>query len=137
VGSYGAVALVLIVAVKLTAYSALLKQSNCIAALILTPALGRWSILLLTATIPYARPTPSVVHGMGKRPLFWGTGLLLCSLLVAMSVRAWVAAAAVTLTSAAFGFYCKRRIQGITGDTLGANLQLCETASLLTFLWTW
>ena len=37
--------------------------------------------------------------------------------------------------TAAFGFYCRRRIAGITGDTLGANLQLCESAALLTFLW--
>lgn len=137
IGSYGGVALVLIVALKLTAYAALLNQTNCVPALILAPAFGRWSVLLLTATVPYARPTGSVVQGMGKRSLFWGTGLLLSSVVVAMSVRAWAATATVILASAASGFYCKRRIQGITGDTLGANLQLCETVSLLTFLWKW
>ncbi len=53
-----------------------------------------------------------------------------------MSGRAWVAMAAVVTVTAAFGFYCRRRIAGITGDTLGANLQLCESAALLAFLWT-
>jgi cobalamin synthase len=43
--------------------------------------------------------------------------------------------AVVAAVSAAFGFYCRRRIGGITGDTLGANLQLCESAALLAFLW--
>jgi adenosylcobinamide-GDP ribazoletransferase len=135
IGSYGGVALVVLVALKVTAYDALLKQSNWIPALILTPALGRWSILLLTATLPYARPSASVADGMGKRPLFWGTAVIAVTLVAAMSGRAWIATAAVGAVTASFGFYCHRRIAGITGDTLGANLQLCECAALLTFLW--
>ena len=135
IGSYGGVALVVLVALKVTAYDALLKQSNWIPALILTPTLGRWSILLLTATLPYARPSASVADGMGKRPLFWGTAVIGVTLVAAMSSRAWIATAAVVAVTASFGFYCHRRIAGITGDTLGANLQLCESAALLTFLW--
>jgi cobalamin 5'-phosphate synthase/cobalamin synthase len=136
IGSYGGLALALVVALKVMAYAALLKQSNWIPALILTPALGRWSILLLTAALPYARPSPSAIDGMGKRSLFWGTGAILIAMVVAMSGRAWVAMAAVVMVTAAFGFYCRRRIAGITGDTLGANLQLCESAALIAFLWT-
>jgi cobalamin 5'-phosphate synthase/cobalamin synthase len=135
IGSYGGMALVVFVALKVTAYAALLKQSNWMAALILTPALGRWSILLLTATLPYARPSASVVEGMGKRPLLWGTLVIAVALVSVMSGRAWIAAAVVVAVTAAFGFYCRRRIAGITGDTLGANVQLCESAALLTFLW--
>jgi adenosylcobinamide-GDP ribazoletransferase len=143
IGSYGGMALVTLVALKVTAYAALLTRSNWIAALILTPALGRWSILLLTATLPYARPSASAIDGIGKRSLLWGTGVVLVAMIVAMiattatttSVRAWVAMAAVVAVTAAFGFYCRRRIAGITGDTLGANLQLCESAALLTFIW--
>jgi cobalamin 5'-phosphate synthase/cobalamin synthase len=135
IGSYGGVALVVFVALKVTAYAALLKQSNWILALILTPALGRWSILLLTATLPYARPSPSVAAGMGKRPLFWGTLVIAVALASAMSGRALVACATVGVVTACFGLYCRRRIAGITGDTLGANVQLCESAALLTFLW--
>jgi hypothetical protein len=44
--------------------------------LILAPALGRWSILLLTATLPYFRLSASVIEGMGKLPLFWGTATI-------------------------------------------------------------
>jgi cobalamin synthase len=40
------------------------------------------------------------------------------------------------MVSAYFGVYCRRKIGGITGDTLGANVQLCECAALLAFLWT-
>jgi adenosylcobinamide-GDP ribazoletransferase len=136
IGSYGGLALAALVALKVTAYAALLKQSNWIPALILTPALGRWSILLLAATLPYARPSASAIAGMGKRSLIWGTGVIVIAMIAASSTRAWIALAVVVAVTAAFGFYCRHRIGGITGDTLGANLQLCESATLLTFLWT-
>ena len=126
-------------ALKVTTYAALLTRNNWIAALILTPALGRWSILLLTATLPYARPSASAIEGMGKRSLLWGTGLVSVAMIAATiattSGRAWIAMAAVVVVTAVFGCYCRRRIAGITGDTLGANLQLCESAALLTFIW--
>jgi adenosylcobinamide-GDP ribazoletransferase len=50
--------------------------------------------------------------------------------------RGGLAAVAVVVVSAGFGLYCRRRIGGITGDTVGANLQLCECAALVVFLWT-
>ncbi len=122
IGSYGGVALVLVVALKVAAYSEILMRGNWMPALILTPALGRWSILLLAAVLPYARPSASAIQGMGKRSLVLGSVLMVGAVGAGMSVRGWIAMAAVVLVSACFGFYCKRRIQGITGDTLGANL---------------
>jgi adenosylcobinamide-GDP ribazoletransferase len=135
IGSYGGFALAAVVVLKVTAYAALLNQNNWIAALILTPAMGRWAILLLAATLPYARASESVTEGMGKRSLLWGTAVILVALVAAMSLRACMAMVSIVVVTALFGFYCRRRIAGITGDTLGANLQLCESATLLTFLW--
>jgi len=135
IGSYGGAALVLAMTLKIAAIAALLGQSHWASALILTPALGRWSILLLTASLPYARSTESLITGIGKRPLLWGTGLIAISLIAATSLRAWIALGAVPLVSAGFGWYCRRRIAGITGDTLGANLELCESIALLAFIW--
>jgi adenosylcobinamide-GDP ribazoletransferase len=136
IGSYGGFALAAVVALKVTAYAALLNQGNWIAALILTPAVGRWSMLLLTATLPYARQSESVTEGMGKSSLLWGTAMISVALVAALSVRACIAMVSTVAVTAIFGFYCRRRIAGITGDTLGANLQLCESAALLTFLWS-
>jgi cobalamin 5'-phosphate synthase/cobalamin synthase len=137
IGSYGGVALALVVAMKVTAYAALLDRSHWIPAVILTPALGRWSILLLTGILPYARPTPSAIQGMGKRSLFLGTVSILAVIIAEMSPQPWIAMGAVIVMSAVFGLYCKHKIAGITGDTLGASVQLCETVSLLAFLWRW
>jgi len=135
IGSFGGTALAVCVAVKVTAYAALLGQSNWIPALILTPALGRWSTLILTATYRYAGPGASVADGMGKRALALGTTLIAVALASAASSRALIAAIIVALVTACFGLYCRRRIGGITGDTLGANVELCECAALLVFLW--
>lgn len=135
IGSYGGVALALLVALKVTAYAALLQQSNWIPGLILIPALGRWSILLLTAALPYARESASVVDGIGKRSLAWGTLAMAAALFAARSGRAWIATAVVVAVTAVFGAYCRRRIGGITGDTLGANLELSESAALLALIW--
>jgi adenosylcobinamide-GDP ribazoletransferase len=136
IGSYGGLALAAVVVLKVTAYTALLNRSNWIVALILTPAMGRWAILLLTATLPYARQSESVTEGMGKSSLVWGTVVMSVALVAARSLCACVAMVSVVAVTTLFGLYCRRRIAGITGDTLGANLQLCECAALLTFLWT-
>jgi cobalamin 5'-phosphate synthase/cobalamin synthase len=140
IGSFGAMALVLIVALKVTAYAALLGGANGMRALVLTPVLGRWSMLPLAAALPYARPSASVIDGMGKRSLIWGTVAI-----VVVWAAAWllrfpsmddlIAAAAVVAATALFGMECRRKIGGITGDTLGANLELSECAALLAFLW--
>jgi len=136
IGSYGGVALALVVTLKVTAFSMILQQSNWLPALLLTPALGRWSILLLTAALPYARQSASAIQGMGRRSLAWGTVLMLAATCASLSIRAGIALLVVVAVSAVFGLYCKRQIKGITGDTLGANVQLCESAALLVYLWT-
>lgn len=136
IGSYGGFALAAIVVLKVTAYAALLSQTNWIAALLLTPSMGRWAILLLTATLPYARLSESVTEGMGTRSLLWGTAAISAAVATTRSLRGCMAMLSVVVVTALFGYYCRRRIGGITGDTLGANLQLCESAVLLTFLWS-
>jgi len=135
IGSYGGLALAAVVALKAAAYAALLPRIEWTAAVVLTPALGRWSILLLMGALPYARPGDSVIRATKRHVLVLGTLALAAALAVARSWRACLAAAAVLVVTTAFGYYCRRRIAGITGDTLGANLELSECAALLTFLW--
>ncbi|MGH8335335.1 MAG: adenosylcobinamide-GDP ribazoletransferase, partial [Gammaproteobacteria bacterium] len=82
IGSYGGVALILLIALKVVAYCVLLQREHWFQAILLTAALGRWSMLLLTATLPYARKTSSIIEGMGKRSLVWGTLTPACALIV-------------------------------------------------------
>lgn len=136
IGSYGGTALALLVAFKVAAYSALLQRHHWFPAMVLIAGLGRWSILLLTAALPYARQTSSVVRGMGRSSLFLGTPIMMAALAASRLWRAGMAAGAAIAVSICFGLYCRRRIGGITGDTLGANVELCECAALAAFLWT-
>lgn len=136
IGSYGGTALILVIGLKVLAYDSLLPRDDWFLALFLTPALGRWSILLLTSALPYARSTPSVVPDIGKRALLWGTFTIACAILAFRVWRSCAAAAAILIVTFGFGLYCRRRIGGITGDTLGASVQLTECAALLVFLWS-
>lgn len=135
IGSFGGAALALCVITKAAAYSGLLEQSGWTTALILAPALGRWSTLILTATFPYAGLSGSIGDGMGKQALAFGTILIVVGLAWAMSARALIATVLVVLLTVGFGRYCRSRIGGVNGDALGANVELCECATLLAFLW--
>ncbi len=56
IGSYGAVSIVLAVALKIAAIAALAESHRALPALFLAPVLGRWAAVLPGATQPYARP---------------------------------------------------------------------------------
>jgi len=135
IGSYGATALILLVALKAAAHAVLLPSPNWFGAVVLTPMLGRWAIVLLTGTLPYARRSPSVVGGMKRSATIWGTATVAALIGASRYGRGWAAAAAVLGVTLCFGAYSRRRIGGITGDVLGANLQLSESAALIAFLW--
>lgn len=136
IGSFGAVALAVCIVVKVASYSALLDRNDWVRAFITAPMLGRWSVLILTAAFRYAGTRPAVTAGIGKAALAFGTGATILLLALMLSLRPFLAAIAVALVTACFGLYSRRRIGGITGDTLGANVELSECASLLVFLWT-
>ena len=137
IGSYGGLALAICVALKTMAEvrgDLATEQLGAGGGDSDARALGRWSMLLLTATLPYARESASVIKSMGKRSLIWGTAAMLLALIASQSIRGWIAMNAALVVTAAFGFYCRRRLRGITGDTLGANLELSECTALLVFL---
>jgi adenosylcobinamide-GDP ribazoletransferase len=136
IGSYGGVALALLIALKVAAYNALFQREGWVAAVIVTPVLGRWSMLLLVRGLPYARETASVIQGIGNAALLLGTLATAAVLFAVRTPSAWAAACAAIVVTSLFGLYCRRRIAGITGDTLGAGLELCESVVLLAFLWT-
>lgn len=132
-GSYGALALMLTVIGRIVAL--LLLGAAAPAALIGAHALARFSSLPLIRWLPYARDD----GGTGK-PFAGGVGIT--GLVVAFAFTAaltgllwqlqatvvWLAAAAIVLLLA---LWFRRRLQGITGDTLGAANQFVELTALL------
>lgn len=142
VGSYAAVTLVLALLLKV-ALLALLVQigaHTAVAALLLAHVLSRWTPLWIIRTLPYvgdevhtkAKPLADAIT---TRALSVGTLWCMGALL---TVTRWLPAAALgaavagaLLALAAMRAWLDRRLQGFTGDTLGATQQLTELAVYL------
>ncbi len=135
IGTFGALALLLVVLVKLRALDLLVGEVRTLA-LLLSPMLGRWSCVLMAAAAPPARADglgAMFIRGVRWREcaLAGGFTLLVSSGFAGGASLAFCAA----VTGAALGFtrYCTRRLGGVTGDTMGAVGEVSETAALCLF----
>ena len=136
IGSFGAVALILVLALKFASITVLIDRSKALPYLIIAPALGRGSMVALGFFLPYAR---SVEGGLGGSFQYVGRLELLLSSSTAIAFaflagwrRGGVCVLVTLLASAWNARICMRRIGGITGDTLGANSEICEALILAT-----
>jgi adenosylcobinamide-GDP ribazoletransferase len=130
----GVVAVVLVLALKITALGSL-PPERAVRAAFLMPVAGRCAMLMLMGVLPYARPEGGLGgwFGMGRSPLVtvWGiVALAAAGLLVGR--EAGVVAAGVTVLLAALMIWELRRVLGgATGDTVGASCELAEVIPAL------
>ncbi|HCS37821.1 MAG TPA: adenosylcobinamide-GDP ribazoletransferase [Sphaerochaeta sp.] len=133
IGAFGVITLCLTLAVKVAAV-AYLCGSGDIGFLVLVPLFSRLLVVLQAVVNPYARPEGGtagrlVVEASWKHllvSLLW-TG----ALLAAFGFIPWKVVAIVLGTGLAVTVYIavvgRRRIGGVTGDLLGATVELSET----------
>ena len=137
IGSFGALALVLVVALKITLVAAVLARGHHLW-LIAIPAVGRVAASALSATLPYARERGSaaalVSGGRRAERLAVAVATALVVALACARLRGLLAVAAAALVALAVGRLALQRIGGITGDVLGATIELAECAALLALL---
>lgn len=135
IGSYGAVALLLVMGTKVAALATLMERDAALPFLVAAPALARWTIVALAAWLPYARAEGGLGQAVtDQRDI---TGWLLATVMSAVVTTAALKTASVTswaiavLIVTAIGRTARARIGGVTGDVFGASVELTETSVLL------
>jgi adenosylcobinamide-GDP ribazoletransferase len=132
-GTYGVSAVVLDLLLKTAALSALARSPLAVIAAL---SLSRAIALPVAVALPYAAPMRGGTGHLLSERLRWPPAL------AAVAIGAGIAVAALgpegfALTSASLAVAivvaaaCRRRLGGITGDTLGAAVELAATACLL------
>ncbi len=138
-GVVGAFCLLLLVYVSLGGIAEAYKM----VALILMPALSRWSMVYAIFAFPYAKPA-----GLGKtfkqqanwRKLVLATSLVLASTLGVLIIKGLVMMFAglalifmVWLIAAVLGLFLQRKFAGLTGDSYGTINEVTQVSILIFF----
>ena len=132
-GPMGVAAIVCMVALKIALIASVSGPSR-IWVLLLMPVAGRSALLVQMALLPYARHEglAGIFHRNRSRShAFWALAFLATAGLLAGGVPGLVAGAGSFLFALLFAVYVRRRIGGLTGDTLGASCELAELVPAL------
>jgi adenosylcobinamide-GDP ribazoletransferase len=128
VGTYGVVALVLVLGAQVTAVGAL-PASLAWRSLVAAHALGRAAALPLTL-MPYARAEGGLGQSVAQRVPKWALVFALATGIAPLALLPWplaaAAAGAAGLVALVGAWRFARDLGGITGDTLGAVVKLAE-----------
>jgi len=137
VGAFAAVGLVLLVLVKYQALGAVPAGIKPLA-LLLMPVCGRWAAVALTVAIPYLRGPEGTASAFsshaGWRELLLATLTLVATAMALLHLPGLLLVAGTAVTVALFGLWIRRRLGGVTGDVLGAAVEISEVVSLLLIL---
>ncbi len=134
IGTYGTLALILLILGKYT-FLSLLTQGQVWRWLIVAHIASRWTSLPLCSWLPYARAEGQgklVAKQAGALEIAIGSVTLAVALLLLSSHAALAALLVTGLVTLLSGLYFRARLLGITGDCLGATNQLTEVALYLT-----
>jgi cobalamin 5'-phosphate synthase/cobalamin synthase len=136
IGAYGGVALVLVLGLKAASIYSCVEHGVAARFLVIAPALARASVVALGFLAPYARAAEG---SLGNATQSMGLPEVVVSAATAITLAIWLAGwrggaalgmtALVSFLNARLGM---KKIGGITGDLLGANIEICESLVLAT-----
>ena len=134
IGTYGLLALALTLLLRWSALTLILDHGLLWPALLVSAMLSRAVMVPMMATIPHAR-TEGLSHSVGRPPVQTAyIALAIATVAALILVQLWALwlIIASALTALACAAIAKSKIEGQTGDILGATQQLTEIAALLT-----
>lgn len=115
-------------------------SANIIPALLVMPVMGRWSQVFAAALSPYARSKSGtgsfIVEDTTARHVLCASLVPLCLLWFFYALLGFVLFAIMAIFALMWIWYMKKKIGGMTGDTLGATNEMVELMSLLSLLAT-
>jgi adenosylcobinamide-GDP ribazoletransferase len=134
VGAFGALALVLDLLVKTAALAAVATVPRSVGAVVAAFAVGRAAPLALGWALPYARPTGG--SGAALTDAGWhvhagGLALGVGGAVGLLGVRGLALVGGAGLVVGIVWWIARRRLGGVTGDVLGAAVELATTAALV------
>jgi len=133
----GPMGIVAVVSVLLLKYSVVFSLADEFRwhALLLMPVAGRSSVVIVMGLLSYLRTDglgsgfqSSIFHSIWAGVFLLATGYLLSSW------PGFLGAGVSVLVTLAFAGYCYRKIQGYTGDTLGAVCEIVEIVPAITWI---
>lgn len=137
IGSYGGAAITLLFLWKAACLTTVVSQPQSYRYLLVIPAVGRWTAVLISRLLPYARRSDAeqaVSPQVTRRDLAIATTVCAAIVLPVASWRGLICWLCGVLTTVLWAHWCRVRLGGITGDTIGANLQVAESVQLLAAL---
>jgi len=126
-GSFAVIAIALQIAAKLVLLASL-PVGVALVGLVLVPAWARWGTLVWSSLLPTLKPGLGQSFSSAKRsPVIavWAAVLLAASLWFAPAL------ASAVVVVALFAAYWRWRLGGVTGDCLGASVEVTESLLLL------
>lgn len=133
-GTYGACALVIDLALKAAAIGAL-AEADAVGPIVAALAISRAAALPLGRYLPYARPgagTGRLLTGkVGTASLLPGAGLALAIAVAAAGATGLALFACAAIVTVGVGLLSRRRLGGVTGDVMGAAIELSATFALV------
>jgi len=105
----------------------------------LMPLAGRCALVMAMALLSYARPEGGLVSAFSKPRWAWTAPTLLIAVSWLSLRRLGLALAGFSVLAVlVFSSWCRRKIGGFTGDTLGAGCEIAEVIpAIVAASWRW
>jgi len=135
IGAFGVIALIAVLMTKLVAIFVLLEsQGSPLWVLLFIPAWARFGAMCWLQTLPAIAPGSSErFAGQSSAYAIWGWGLLL--FILSWMAVGFLFSVCCLLCLWLWRAYLQWRLHGMTGDCLGAGIEVCESCMLLLGVW--